>query len=141
MFEALFILTTIDSGTRVGRFILAEFMARAYKPFARPDWLPGAMISTALIVLSWGYFIFTGSIDTIWPMFGVANQLLGCVALAVATSILINTRQDALHLGHADADGVSGHEHVLRRLPEYPRQLLAQNVALLSPPCRRRGTC
>jgi carbon starvation protein len=91
MFEALFILTTIDSGTRVGRFILAEFLARAYQPFARPDWLPGAMISTALIVLSWGYFIFTGSIDTIWPMFGVANQLLGCVALAVATSILINT--------------------------------------------------
>src|SRR5688572_3032384 len=80
MFEALFILTTIDSGTRVGRFLIAEFMARAYPPFARPDWIPGAMISTALIVLAWGYFIYTGSIDTIWPMFGVANQLLGCVA-------------------------------------------------------------
>jgi carbon starvation protein len=91
MFEALFILTTIDSGTRVGRFILAEFMARAYQPFARPDWIPGAVISTAAIVLAWGYFIYTGSIDTIWPMFGVANQLLGCVALAVATTILINT--------------------------------------------------
>jgi carbon starvation protein len=91
MFEALFILTTIDSGTRVGRFILAEFMARAYPPFARPDWIPGAVISTSLIVVSWAYFIYTGSIDTIWPMFGVANQLLGCVALAVATSILINT--------------------------------------------------
>jgi carbon starvation protein len=91
MFEALFILTTIDSGTRVGRFLLQEFLGRAYKPFARPDWVPGAMISTAAIVLAWGYFIYTGSIDTIWPMFGVANQLLGCVALAVATTILINS--------------------------------------------------
>ena len=90
MFEALFILTTIDSGTRVGRFLLAEFLARVYKPFARPDWVPGAVISTALIVLAWGYFIYTGSINTIWPMFGVANQLLACVALAVATTILIN---------------------------------------------------
>ncbi len=91
MFEALFILTTIDSGTRVGRFILAEFLSRVYQPFARPDWVPGAIISTGALVLAWGYFIYTGSIDTIWPMFGVANQLLGCVALAVATTILINT--------------------------------------------------
>jgi carbon starvation protein len=90
MFEALFILTTIDSGTRVGRFILQEALGRIYKPFARQDWLPGASISTALLVLAWGYFIYTGNISTIWPMFGVANQLLGCVALAVATTILIN---------------------------------------------------
>ena len=90
MFEALFILTTIDSGTRVGRFILQEALGRIYKPFARPDWLPGASISTALLVVAWGYFIYTGNISTIWPMFGVANQLLGCVALAVATTILIN---------------------------------------------------
>jgi carbon starvation protein len=91
MFEALFILTTIDSGTRVGRFILAEFLARVYQPFARPDWIPGAVISTGTLVLAWGYFIYTGSIDTIWPMFGVANQLLACVALAVVTTILFNT--------------------------------------------------
>jgi carbon starvation protein len=90
MFEALFILTTIDSGTRVGRFILQEALGRVYKPFANPNWLPGACISTALLVFAWGYFIYTGNISTIWPMFGVANQLLGCVALAVATTILIN---------------------------------------------------
>ncbi len=90
MFEALFILTTIDSGTRVGRFLLQEFLGKMYKPFAQPNWLPGASISTAAIVLAWGYFIYTGNINTIWPMFGVANQLLGCVALAVATTILIN---------------------------------------------------
>ena len=90
MFEALFILTTIDSGTRVGRFLLQEFMGRAYQPFARTDnWVAGS-VATALMVLSWGYFIYTGQINTIWPMFGVANQLLASVALAVCTSILIN---------------------------------------------------
>jgi carbon starvation protein len=90
MFEALFILTTIDSGTRVGRFLLQEFMGRAYKPFAQPNNLIGGAIATALMVCGWGYFIYTGQISTIWPMFGVANQLLGMIALAVGTSILIN---------------------------------------------------
>ena len=89
MFEALFILTTIDSGTRVGRFLLQEALGKIYAPFARTDWIPGGLIATALLVGAWGYFIYTGQIDTIWPMFGVANQLLGCVALAVATTILI----------------------------------------------------
>jgi len=88
MFEALFILTTIDSGTRVGRFLLQEALGKVYAPFANPNWIPGAIIATSLIVGSWGYFIYTGQIDTIWPMFGVANQLLGCIALAVATTIL-----------------------------------------------------
>jgi carbon starvation protein len=90
MFEALFILTTIDAGTRVARFALQEFIGRAWKPFGRADWMPGSIMSTALICLAWGYFIWTGSIDMIWPMFGVANQLLASVALAVGTTILIN---------------------------------------------------
>jgi carbon starvation protein len=90
MFEALFILTTIDAGTRVARFAVQEFIGRAYKPFGRADWLPGSLASTTFIVLAWGYFIWTGSIDTIWPMFGVANQLLAGVGLAVGTTVLIN---------------------------------------------------
>ncbi len=90
MFEALFILTTIDSGTRVGRFLLQELMGRAYKPLANPNNLFAGSIATLLMVLSWGYFIYTGQINTIWPMFAVGNQLLGAVALAVCTSILIN---------------------------------------------------
>jgi carbon starvation protein len=90
MFEALFILTTVDAGTRVGRFLVAEFLGRVYKPFERHDWMPGAVISTALIVFGWAYFIWTGSIDTLWPLFGVANQLLAGVALAVGTTIIIN---------------------------------------------------
>jgi carbon starvation protein len=90
MFEALFILTTIDSGTRVGRFLLQEFMGRAYKPFADHNNLFAGSIATLIMVVSWGYFIYTGQINTIWPMFAVGNQLLAAVALAVATSILIN---------------------------------------------------
>jgi carbon starvation protein len=90
MFEALFILTVIDAGTRVGRFLVGEFIGRAYKPFARPTWLPGSMISTMVVVIGWSYFIWTGNIATIWPMFGIANQLLAAVALAVGTTIIIN---------------------------------------------------
>ena len=82
MFEALFILTTIDAGTRVGRFLVAEFIGRAYPPFAKHDWMPGALVSTLLVVSGWAYFIWAGSISTIWPMFGIANQLLASVALA-----------------------------------------------------------
>jgi carbon starvation protein len=90
MFEALFILTTIDTGTRVARFLVQEFGGRLWKPFERTNWLPGSLISTMLVVLGWGYFIWTGNISTIWPMFGTANQLLAAVALAVASSAIIN---------------------------------------------------
>jgi carbon starvation protein len=91
MFEALFILTTIDTGTRVARFMLGEFLGRVYKPLERPDWLPGAIITTALIVFGWVYFIRTGSVSTIWPMFGIANQLLAAIALCVGTTVIINS--------------------------------------------------
>jgi carbon starvation protein len=90
MFEALFILTTIDAGTRVARFLVGEFLGRGYAPFGRHDWMPGAMISTGLVVSAWAYFIWAGSISTIWPMFGIANQLLASVALAVGTTVIIN---------------------------------------------------
>jgi carbon starvation protein len=90
MFEALFILTTIDAGTRVGRFLIQEFGGRVYKPFGRADSIPASVIATTAIVLGWGYFIWTGDISTIWPMFGIANQLIASVALAVGTTILIN---------------------------------------------------
>jgi carbon starvation protein len=90
MFEALFILTTIDAGTRVSRFIVQEFGGRVWKKFERPDWLPGNVIATTLVVGAWGYFIWTGNISTIWPMFGTANQLLAAVALAVTTSVILN---------------------------------------------------
>lgn len=90
MFEALFILTTIDAGTRIGRFVLQEMLSRLYKPFGRTNWLPGNIITSIVIVLAWGYFIYTGSVATIWPMFGTANQLLAAIALTVGTSYIIN---------------------------------------------------
>lgn len=90
MFEALFILTTIDTGTRVARFLVQEYVGRIWKPFERTNWLPGTLLSTGVVVFAWAYFIWTGSISTIWPMFGTANQLLAGVALAVATSAIIN---------------------------------------------------
>ena len=90
MFEALFILTTIDTGTRVGRFLVQEFLGKFYAPLGRKDWMPGSIVSTLIIVGAWSYFISNGSINTIWPMFGIANQLLAAVALAVGTTIIIN---------------------------------------------------
>jgi carbon starvation protein len=90
MFEALFILTTIDAGTRIARFILQESLGRVYRPFARTTWLPGNLITSFLAVFAWGYFLYTGTISTLWPMFGAANQLLATLALAVGTSYLIN---------------------------------------------------
>jgi carbon starvation protein len=90
MFEALFILTTIDTGTRVARFLVGEFGGRFYRRLEEPHWQPGAFITSALVVIAWAAFIWSGSISTIWPMFGIANQLLAAVALCVATTILIN---------------------------------------------------
>jgi carbon starvation protein len=89
MFEALFVLTTIDTGTRIGRFLLQEFGGRVFPRFADPAWLPGALLSTGLIVGGWSYFILTGSIQTIWPMFGVANQLLAMTALCIGTTLIL----------------------------------------------------
>jgi len=91
MFEALFILTTIDAGTRVARFILQELAGRIWKPAGRTEWMPGTIVSSALVVAAWAGFILTGSISTIWPMFGIANQLLASVALCVGTSVIINS--------------------------------------------------
>ncbi|HEV2914903.1 MAG TPA: carbon starvation CstA family protein [Pyrinomonadaceae bacterium] len=90
MFEALFILTTIDTGTRVARFLVGEFGGRFYKKLEEPNWLPGSILTTVLVVAGWAAFIWSGSISTIWPMFGIANQLLASVALCVATTIIIN---------------------------------------------------
>src|SRR5436190_964995 len=90
MFEALFILTTIDTGTRVARFLLGEFGGRFYRKLGEPNWHPGAVVTTALTVTAWAAFIWSGSISTIWPMFGIANQLLAAVALCVASTIVLN---------------------------------------------------
>jgi carbon starvation protein len=89
MFEALFILTTVDAGTRVGRYICQELVTFVNPRLGRTKWLPGIIISGALISVLWGYLLYNGDISTIWPMFGVANQLLATLALAVGTVYIL----------------------------------------------------
>jgi carbon starvation protein len=90
MFEALFILTTIDAGTRIARFLVHEILGKAVPSLERTDWLPGALLTTFLVTAAWGLLVYTGSISTIWPMFGIANQLLAVIALGLVTTMLIN---------------------------------------------------
>ncbi|WP_180127084.1 carbon starvation protein A [Rhodoferax sp. BLA1] len=89
MFEAVFILTAVDAGTRVGRYLLQEMMGKVYAPFSDNSWTPGIIVTSALFTGSWGYLVYTGDISTIWPLFGMANQLLAATALIIGTTMLI----------------------------------------------------
>jgi len=101
MFEAVFILTAIDAGTRVGRFFLQEMLATVVPKFGDKNWMPGMLISSVIFTFCWGYLVYTGNVSSIWPLFGISNQLLAACGLIVCTTLLLRLNRGKYALASA----------------------------------------
>ena len=88
MFEAVFILTAIDAGTRVARYLIQDFFGQVYKPLQRVDWVPGSIFASALACLMWGYLLYSGDIGSVWALFGVSNQLMASIGLIIGATVI-----------------------------------------------------
>jgi len=89
MFEAVFILTAIDAGTRISRYLIQDFFGEFYKPLKRVDWLPGSIFASALACFMWGYLLFSGDIGSVWALFGVSNQLMASIGLIIGATVIL----------------------------------------------------
>ncbi len=141
MFEALFILTTIDSGTRVGRFLLQEFLGKAFPPFRNKEWLPGALFATGLLVVRLGVFHLHRRDQHHLADVRRGEPVAGVGGAGRGHHDPHQHRQGALHVGDGCSARVPGHQHALRRLPERARQLLAAGRRSRTPPPTSRGMC
>jgi len=137
MFEAVFILTAIDAGTRVGRFFLQEMLGSVIPKFNDKNWMPGIIISSLIFTFSWGYLVYTGNVSSIWPLFGISNQLLAACGLIVCTTMLIRMNRKKYALCSA-IPGVfmavitfwAGYEQVVNVYLPKQQYLLASLAAL-----------
>ncbi|SFJ90594.1 carbon starvation CstA family protein [Thermoflavimicrobium dichotomicum] len=98
LFEAVFILTAIDAGTRVARYIIQDFFGELYKPLKRPDWVPGTIFASFLACLFWGYLLYSGDIGSIWALFGVSNQLMASIGLIIGATVIFKIAEKRWYL-------------------------------------------
>lgn len=98
MFEAVFILTAIDAGTRVARYLIQDFLGQAYKPLKKTDWLPGNIFASALACFMWGYLLYSGDISSVWALFGVSNQLMASIGLVCGATIILKMADKRIYV-------------------------------------------
>jgi hypothetical protein len=126
MFEALFILTTIDAGTRVGRYLLQEMGGRIYKPLGNYKWWPGIILTGGIMSFAWGYLVYGGSVSTIWPLFGTAKSIAWSHGPCYRHNLSDPQGETKIHMGYSSSHGIPCCHYYHCRHPERDHQLLSK---------------